>query len=335
MNRRQIIITIAVILGAAAAITALSSLVSHTGRQEGRVLQGYAEGRFRLISPEETGLIVDLAIKEGDHVETGALIARLDDMRETAGLAQAESAAKAAQSRFDDAAAGGREPEIQAAREVLTQAEAAARDAHNDLDRVRPLFARGVSPRSDLDQAEQAVRSADAHVAETRQQLTLIELPARENLLMALDSDARAAEAAVTVARKALNDRAVYAPSPGKIDRVLRRPGEAVGPEAPVARFLPDGDMIAVVFAPETIVSTLTPGERLNVSCDACPAVLSAVITNISSQAEFTPPIIYSDRERSRLVFRVEARFAEAAPPSGTPLQARRAPTAVDVTGSK
>jgi HlyD family secretion protein len=296
------------------------------------VLYGYAEGRFRMIAPEVAGRIVELAVKDGDHVDQGALIARLDDMRERAELASAEAAAEAAQARFDDGAAGGREPEILAARELLTQAVAAAEDAHDELDRVRPLYDQGVAPRARLDAAQAAVRAADARVAEMRERATLVELPAREHALTALEADARAAQAAVDAAREALADRSVWAPSPGRIERVLREVGETASPSAPVARFLPDGEMLAVVFAPEPVVATLAPGARLGVTCDGCPADLEAVVSHISSDAEYTPPIIYSDRERARLVFRIEARFAEEAPPAGTPLRARVSPSAVAAT---
>jgi HlyD family secretion protein len=158
-----------------------------------------------------------------------------------------------------------------------------------------------------------------------RERVTLVELPARENALKALDADARAAEAAVEVARKALLERTLVAPSAGRIERVLREAGETAGPTAPVARFLPEGEMLAVLFAPEPLLATLAPGDSLKVSCDGCPAPLDATVSHITEDAEYTAPIIYSDRERARLVFRVEARFEGDAPPAGTPLQAARA----------
>jgi HlyD family secretion protein len=293
------------------------------GDGDAAVLHGYAEGRFRMIAPETAGRIVEIAVKDGDAVEGGALIAQLDDAREQAELMRAEAAAEAAQARFDDAAAGGREPEIVAARELLAQARAGAQDAHDELARVRPLFNQGVVPRARLDAAEAGARAADARVAEMRERLTLVELPAREFALKALDADARAAEAAVMLAREALDDRTLHAPSAGRIERVLREAGETAGPTAPIARFLPDGELLAVVFAPEAAAAGLSAGDRLTIECDGCAGPLSAVVSHISSDAEYTPPIIYSDRERSRLVFRVEARFTDDGPPAGTPLRAR------------
>lgn len=317
MNPRRIAIPLALIAGVSALV-----FFTRDPARDPELLHGYAEGRYRMIAPETSGALVEVAVRDGDRVEAGALIARLDDARERAQLAQAEAAAEAAMARFDDAAAGGREPEIAAARELLAQARAAAEDATDELERIRPLFDRGVVPRAQLVNAEAAASQADARVSEMRERVTLAELPAREGALKALDADARAAESAVAVARDALEKRSLEAPSPGRIERVLRDLGETAGPTAPVARFLPDGEMLAVLFAAEATVGRLSPGVRLAVSCDGCPDGLTAAVTHIATEAEYTPPIIYSDRERARLVYRVEARFEDTAPPAGMPLEA-------------
>src|SRR5690606_18516711 len=111
---RRLLIAIALLVAAGAGAYAF---VLRTEREDPDVLYGYAEGRFRMMTPEAAGLMVELAVEDGDRVEEDAVIARLDDGRERAELSRAEAAAEAAQARFDDAAAGGREPEIVAARE--------------------------------------------------------------------------------------------------------------------------------------------------------------------------------------------------------------------------
>ncbi len=290
------------------------------------VIFGYAEGRFRLLAPESEGRIAELMIEEGQDVEAGAVIARLDDSIERARLAEAQARAAAAAARLKDASLGGRDPEIQAARELLEQAQAAAEEATDDLGRVRPLYDRGVVPHARLDAAESAARAADARVAELRQRLALVELPARENVIVALDADAEAAEAAVAVAQEALAKRTIHTPESGRIERLLREVGETAGPSAPIVRYLPEGAMMAVGFIPEPQMGGFALGDRLAVACDGCPDDLSAVVTSISQQAAYTSPTIFSDKERARLIFRLEARFAGPAPPSGTPLQLRRLP---------
>lgn len=305
-------------------LLAAALLAASCDDAEENVIYGYAEGKFRLLAPQSEGRIVALTVKEGDQVEAGAPIARLDDSTERANLAQAEAQAAAAEARFQDASLGGREAEVQAARDLLAQAQAAAQAATDELGRVRPLFDRGVVSRSRLDAAEAEARAANARVAELRERLTLVELPARDNVLLALKADAEAAQAAVAAAREALAKRALFSPGPGLIERLLREPGETAGPSAPVVRFLPEGAMIAIGFVPEESLGGFAPGDRLSVACDSCPDSLTAIVASISKDAAFTSPMIFSDKERARLVYRLEARFQGEAPPSGAPLRLRR-----------
>ena len=83
-----------------------------------------------------------------------------------------------------------------------------------------------------------------------------------------------------------------------------------------------DGRVIAVVFIPAPVLAKVPVGTKLAIACDGCPANAGAEIVSIGDETEFTPPIIYSDAERSRLVYRAEARFSGFAPPPGTPLRA-------------
>ena len=78
-----------------------------------------------------------------------------------------------------------------------------------------------------------------------------------------------------------------------------------------VVRMLPPGNVKVRFFVPQDVVGSLAAGRALAVRCDGCASEVAATITFVSSQAEFTPPVIYSREERSKFVFRVEARPAE------------------------
>lgn len=312
-------------LSLAAAALALLALAGCDEPDDGAI-HGYAEGQFRLLAPAASGRILSLDVTEGQTVKTGATVARLDDSVERAELAAARASAEAAAARLKDASLGARTPEVEAAKEVLAQARASAKRAAEDLERIRPLYDRGIVPRAQLDAAEAAASEADARVAELRQRLTVTELPARENVIRALEADLEAARASVDASREALARRGVTVPEPGRVERVLRQPGETAGPAAPVIRYLPEGAMKAVGFVPEAELGGFSLGDRLSVDCDSCAPDLSAVVTSIAGEAAFTSPEIFSDKERARLVFRIEARFEGAFPPSGTPLRMRRLP---------
>lgn len=285
-------------------------------------LNGYAEGEFVMLAPETSGRIAEVNAAEGAAVPAGTPLFRLDATAETLSLEAARARAAAATARFDDAAAGGRTPEIAAAREQLEQARAAQVRARADRARAQQLADTGVIPRARLDEAVAAAETADAKVSEARQRVTLAELPARENQIKALAASAEDAEQQVKMAEDILRRRAVLAPAAGRVERILRYAGDVAGPAAPAMRFLPDGRVIAVLYIPEPILSRIPVGTRVSIACDGCPADAAAEIVSVGDETEFTPPIIYSDRERTRLVYRAEARFTGFVPPPGTPLQA-------------
>lgn len=284
---------------------------------------GYAEGDYRLIAPETAGRIAAVHVTGGAHVAAGDRLFELDSQQETDQLAAAEARIEAASARFDDAAAGGREPEIEAARDQLAAARATQREAAENLDRQQDLFARGIVPRARLDAAESAASAANARVAELRQRLTLTALPARENQLRALTAEVAAAEAERDRLHDMIRRRAVEAPVDALIERQIRYEGELSGPGQPVFRLLPDDAVHAVIFIPEAEIANWPVGTRLNIACASCATGLQADIRRIESAASFTPPVIYSENERNRLVFRAEATFTGTPPPPGTPLTYR------------
>jgi HlyD family secretion protein len=85
------------------------------------------------------------------------------------------------------------------------------------------------------------------------------------------------------------------------------RAGEWVPAGAPVVSLLPEGATKARFFVPETEVASLAAGQAVGLSCDGCGAPIPARITRIATQAEYTPPVIYSNAQRAKLVFMVEA----------------------------
>ncbi len=78
----------------------------------------------------------------------------------------------------------------------------------------------------------------------------------------------------------------------------------------PVVALLPPGNIKVRFFVNEAVLPKLKLGDTVNVSCDGCDGGLTAKISFIARTSEFTPPVIYSLEERSKLVFLIEARPA-------------------------
>jgi len=299
----------------------LAGVLAACSGSEETGLHGYVEGDFIAIAPDTPGRIVQTHAGEGAAVTAGSPLFALDATTERAALAAAEARIDAAIARFDDAAAGGRTPEIEAARDQLDQARATSREAADALERTRALFEDGHVSQARLDQARAAADTARARVSEMRERLSLVQLPARENQLRALQAEIAAAEADREQAVEALARREVAAPADAIVHRQIRFTGEQAGPALPVYELLPDGAAHAVLFIPEPELGSYAVGDRMNVACDSCPPGLTVRLATIADEAEFTPPVIYSDNERARLVYRAEARFDGTPPPPGTPLR--------------
>jgi len=121
----------------------------------------------------------------------------------------------------------------------------------------------------------------------------------------------RQAKANLEWAQTRLARRIASSPADGTIQQIYYRPGETVQPGRPVLSLLPPGNLKIRFFAPETQLATVKYGDSVAVTCDGCEPGLTAKVSFIARSSEYTPPVIYSLEERSKLVFMIEARPAQ------------------------
>jgi len=107
--------------------------------------------------------------------------------------------------------------------------------------------------------------------------------------------------------------RNAYSPSEATVEQIYYRPGETVPAGRPVVALLPPANLKLRFFAPQAVLPEIKYGQTVGVSCDGCEKGLTAKVSFIARSAEFTPPVIYSLEERSKLVFLVEALPVEPA----------------------
>ena len=204
--------------------------------------QGWVEAELIFVGPDETGRIETLAVREGDHVEKGALLFALDADLQLADVAMQEAAVKNAQIAYDRALA---------------------------------LVKTSSGTQKNLDDAEAALRTAQARINSSQTRLAR---------------------------------RKVFSPVTGSIQQIYFRGGELVAAGKPIVAMLPPANLKLRFFVNESVLPKLKLGDPVNVTCDGCEAGITAKITFIARSSEFTPPVIYSMEERSKLVFMIEAR---------------------------
>jgi HlyD family secretion protein len=118
----------------------------------------------------------------------------------------------------------------------------------------------------------------------------------------------RVAEARVNTSQTRLTRRSGFSPVSGSIQQIYFREGEMVPGQRPVLSIMPPGNMKVRFFVSETDLPKFALGDNVRVTCDNCAADLTAKIYFIATQAEYTPPVIYSLEERNKLVYLIQAR---------------------------
>ncbi|KWC53880.1 HlyD family secretion protein [Burkholderia ubonensis] len=283
--------------------------------------QGYVEGEFVYLSSSQSGTLTQLAVQRGQSVAANTPAFALEAVDETAALQQAQHQLAAAQAQLADLRTGKRPPEVNVTKAQLAQAVAQAGKAADQLARDERQYRAGGISAQQLDDSRTAARTSAAQVRELRSQVDVARLPGRSQQIAAQAAQVDAAQAAVAVAQWKLDQKRVAAPAAGRVYDTLYRLGEWVQAGSPVVQMLPPQNVKVRFFVPEAAVASLAPGRAVAIHCDGCAADVPARITYVSSQAEYTPPVIYSNESRTKLVFMIEARPAVADAPKLHPGQ--------------
>ena len=275
---------------------------------------GYIEGEYVNVAPIEIARVANEYVRRGDRLKAGDRIATLETTDAEIAVRNAEAALSQADADLANILYGRRPEEIAAIEANLKAAEVQQDDARRTLNRRRDLNTRGFASQADLDTAQTANDVAASRVRELAANLAVARLPARDEEILSARNKVAQAEAALDNARWRLEQRQLVAPAAGYVSDIIRRVGEVAGPSAPIVSFLPENAVKVKVYVTESVLSSLSLGQELPVRCDGCEKGLTAAITYIAREPEFTPPVIYSLESRQTLVYLIEARAANDKP---------------------
>ncbi|GGP28292.1 HlyD family secretion protein [Silvimonas amylolytica] len=269
--------------------------------------QGYVEGEFVYVSSSQPGRLDQLSVQRGQQVRQGQPLFALEAQDEAAAQRQAQQQLRVALAQLADMRSGKRPPEIGVTRAQLAAAQVTYHHAQEQLERDEIQFAAGGVSRQQLDDSRASAQSAAAQVTQLKSQITVDELPGREQQMNAQSAQVAAARAAVEQASWKLDQKSVDATRTGLVFDTLYQAGEWVAAGNPVVRMLPPENIKVRFFVPEADVGRLKTGQAVTLHCDGCSSDVAARITFISGEVEYTPPVIYSNENRNKLVFMVEA----------------------------
>src|SRR5262245_49928918 len=283
--------------------------------------QGYVEGEYVHVASAVGGRLDKLLVQRGQTIEAKAPLFNLEADAESAARQQADEQLKAAQAQLADLKLGKRKTEVDVASAQLAQAMAAEAQAAQQLKRDEAQFEVGGIPRAQLDdsRANHAIKAA--RVRELAGQIQVFRLPARTDQIRAQNAQVAAARAATDQTAWKLDQKHLAATQGGLVVDTLFREGEWVPAGSPVVRMLPPANVKVRFFVPEPQLHAFPVGRKLAIRVDGSGKPVEATVTFVSTEAEFTPPVIYSNDMRSKLVFMIEAHVSPKDAPAMHPGQ--------------
>lgn len=253
---------------------------------------GFASGNGRLeatqvdIATKFPGRIAEVLAREGDRVEAGQVVARIDDTSLRAQLREAEARVRQAQRDRSLAMA------------TVRRRESAYDLALKTLQRTRDLYERDNISLQDLQHDQASEQTAKAAIAEA-------------NAQVAAAAAAIEAEIAQTQRLKAdIDDCVLKAPLSGRVLYRLAEPGEVLAAGGKVLTILDLTDVYMTIFLPTQEAGRIALGAEARILLDAAPDIaIPATVSFVAAKAQFTPKEVETRTEREKLMFRVKLKI--------------------------
>jgi len=274
-------------------------------------LQGVVELEETTIGFELGGRLTQLLVREGDTVEAGALLARIDDGLEKSARDAQASQVEVAKQQAGAVKAGARGEEVRSLKARVDAAGATEGLLQKQVERERTLVAKGAIAQASLDDVEAQLARAIAEREALDHNLKLLRQGARREDVSVADARAQAATAVLEMNDARLVRHELRAPIRGSVLDVNFEQGEVVGAAAPVVTLADAQRPYVDIFVLQAEIARVFLGEGATVKIDALSQELSGQVEHIARRTEFTPRYLFSEKERSTLVVRVRIRIAD------------------------
>ena len=315
MNRARIFRTLTIV-GIVAAVAALAwNELRPSGLGE-----GFASGNGRIEATEIDlatklgGRVLEISVDEGDFVQPGQVLARMDTEVLQAQLTQAQAQVRQAENFIltAEALVAMRESEKATAEAVVHQRQAELTAAQKRHRRTETLVARNAMARQQLDDDLAAMQSAQAALAAARSQVLSAQagITAARSQVIEAQSAVEATKASVARLQADVRDSELKSDRVARVQYRVAQPGEVLGAGGRLLNLVDLADVYMTFFLPGRQAGRVAIGADVHLVLDAAPQyVIPAKVSYVASVAQFTPKAVETESEREKLMFRVKARL--------------------------
>ncbi len=281
---------------------------------------GFVSGNGRIeateidVATKLAGRVQDILVSEGDFVQAGQPLARMQvdvlDAQRDEALAKSRQAVTAVASAKAQVAV--RQSDTAAAQALVGQRESELDAAQRRYARSETLSGKGMTTRQILDDDRARVHGAQATLAGAEAQVIASQaaITAARAGVVGANSGVEASEATVARVEADIQDSLLKSPRAGRVQYRIAQPGEVLGAGGKVLNLVDLSDVYMTFFLPETVAGRVALGSEVHLVLDAAPQyVIPARVSYVASTAQFTPKTVETASERQKLMFRVKARI--------------------------
>lgn len=233
------------------------------------IIEGQADATSIRIAGKLPGRVEKIYVSEGDWVKAGDTLVHIHSSLADAKLMQAEGMETVARSQNRKVDAGTRSQIIQAARDLVAQAEAAVEITGKTYKRMENLYREGVMSEQKRDEAKAAHDAAVAARKAAQSQLDLAIAGAQKEDKESAAAMVDVAKGGVAEVQSLLDDQYLTAPTDGQIDQIYPEESELVSLGAPLMSLLKLDDKWVTFNVREELLSTFTLGSEIEVMIPA------------------------------------------------------------------
>ncbi len=284
MKKSSIIVIVVI---AAAVVLGVIFVSWYLRRSTPLYIQGVVECTTYKASSKVPGRIEEMLVEEGQHISKGELLYTISTPELQAKLEQAQAVKSAASALDQQALAGARIQQKEAALNLWQQAQAGLLLAEKTHERVKNLYDQGVLPAQKLDEATANLQAMQATERAAKAQYEMVEDGARVEEKEAAAAQVRQAQGAVSEVESYLADAMVYSPVTGEVSTIIAETGELVGSGYPVVAILDMSDLWVTFNIREDLLPLIKMGMHMTGYVPALDREVEFEVTYIAPQADF------------------------------------------------
>ncbi len=274
-----------------------------------QVVTGLVDATEVDVASKIPGRVSEMRVKEGDRVQEGQLLLKIESEEITAKIAQVEAGLDAARAKLKLAEIGARPEEKAAAREALDAAEHQSGIAQKMYDRVASLFEKGAASQAQLDDAQFKRDTSNDQRAMAQAKRDMVDNGARPEEIDGLGALVKQAEGTLQEVASYDKETTQVAPIAGEVSKIILHRGELAATGYPILTIVDTADVWATFAVREDLLAAVKKGQRIEAEVPALGRTATFEVFNISALGDFATWRATSEKNSFDLkTFEVKAR---------------------------